>query len=331
MAICYTFHMVGLRRNNSWLLGFFLALVLALNSSNLAAQGNDDAAELEELLDSQGDETDVETEEEYALPVPAPAEEDSPVLNEADVDYVAPRETNEDLFLPVPSDQVGLPAISGVDERDDDAVPFYRAGELRYESNKDIPGAKPPITLHVGYGQRTFAAGSGVTEVQPGFGGGFHTRLLGGRPLGLPISLHADAAVMFTDVGTVSGLVEGEPREAVSVAETMYRFGLLAQLELSRRIILYGGVFYRLNEVRNSGGRSSNDNSIQGLNVAPLVGALAVREISFGLGAEWDFYVVPFGSLGIRGWYEPGLIVGSLSYSFDFVRPKRGAMNFEFD
>ena len=314
---------------------FAAALALGLSSINNATAANDDAAELEELLDDAGEETEVETEEEYALPVPQSAEEDSPTLSEADQGALSPGDrSSEDLFLPVPSDQVGLPAVEG--EATEDFMPFYKAGDVRHES-KDSGFRKPGWTLFGGYSMKTYTTDI-IKEAKNGLILGTHFRIFGWDFFRMPLSLHVLASVNFVSLDDVKIIVleAGVERElaAQSVKERTYRVGGLLEWEFSRRIQAYGGLYKQVSEVEAKGASIVDPNQatgFRGISASSVTDTLREDIINFGVGLNWDFYVIPHASFGLRAWMEPRYFAMMLTFTAEPVPRNRNSLNFEWD
>lgn len=324
--------MVGKSRTAFFFWVFFLSLAsVAIPEGAFAQRSSADAEELEQLLDKEGEDIDVETEEEYALPVPAAAEENSPVLNEADADRASPSDRNQDLFLPVPSDQAGLPAVAG--EEDEDFSPFYRAGEMRYENNK-AGYNKPAYSIFGGGGVRSYTV-AGVEPVRSGFEVGVNLRFLNGTLLKMPLSMHFYGSVSFISINTMYGVSEGRNITVVGVQDTTYRAGLMLELELSRRVQLFGAIYQRQNIVSNEYAHTDTIDPLIGdytrTRAGPVTGPLLIRQITGGIGAQWDFYVVPYASLGLRGWLEPGYASLTMVFSLEPRPRNRNSLNFEWD
>lgn len=301
----------------------------------VAASSSSNSDELEELLDANGDETQVETEQEYALPVPKSAEENAPTLSEADQGPINPGDRNsEDLFLPVPSDQVGLPAVEG--EASDDFMPFFRAGDVRHDSTESRY-RKPGFTMFGGVSGKQYAT-SVVGGTQQGLEIGLNGRILGWSLFRMPMSLHALGAITFTSLNdvtqkdmlltTTSGTTFVRDVTANSVKERLYRVGPMLEWELSRRFQLFGGVFKYFNEFNTSGANYPEPSGTVGapptfipVDANVVLSQLKENRFTFGGGIEWDFYVIPHASFGLRGWLEPRYASLTLTFSAE-PRPR---------
>lgn len=322
-------------------LRFFIcaaALVAVLSTINGFAAPSDDSEELEQLLNEDSDQTEVESEEEYALPVPQSSEAESPVLSEGDPDALSPEgRSTEELFLPVPSDQVGLPGVEG--ETEEDFLPFTRAGDVRHET-ADMGYRKPGWTLFAGYAMKSYEVV--VPNSMPGVEVGTHIRLLSGELFSLPMSLHAFGAVTFTSLGDIKGTaVFNNAERTVTVPEVQdrtYRVGALLELQLSRRFQLYGGVFkvFSEQEITNRTRKAhyfdaNNNNAQVDVSAGPIYDKIDDDRFTPGVGLQWDFYVVPHASLGLRAWAEVRYITVLLTFSAEPVPRNRNSLNFDME
>ncbi len=305
------------------LLGITVALLGNLPVSY--AQSDRTADELEELLNEEGDEIEVETEEGLGFPVPDPDEEESPVLGEIGQGPSGPGAAEEDLFLPVPSDQVDAPFLPGGGGRGHEGsfLPFYQAGDLRHSSstNEDIL-RKPGTALWVGYALKDYATRL-IKNFQNGFEVGLSTRIWRSSFLSPRLSVHLFGAATFINLEDVT--YRGDL--FVNNKDKTFRLGGLVEWELSRQIALFGGAGRYSTDI-TTGGVRAND-SINYVPAGSVLRRLDADPIFFGVGAQWDFHVQPQGSIGLRSWVELGYTSLLLTFTVEPVPRRQVALNYD--
>lgn len=303
------------------LLGITAALLGNLPVSY--AQSDRTADELEELLNEEGDEVEVETEEDFALPVPTPEEEQSPVLDEIDQGPLAPSEATEDLFLPVPSDQVGVPSVN--ENYEDDFSPFYRAGDVRHSTSTDEDILRKPGTvLWVGYANKEYTTNL-LPDVQNGLEVGLSARLWRTTLFSLPFNFHVFGAVTYINL---DDLVDGGTTFVDNVDLTI-RLGGLIEWEISRRIQLFAGAGKYFTEISTQGALFGGQ--LQDFPAGATLKKVDEDPFFIGVGAQWDFHVRPHGSLGLRGWAEVGYVSFLLTFTMEPIPKRRVSLNYDLD
>lgn len=304
------------------LLGITAALLGNLPVSY--AQSDRTADELEELLNEEGDEVEVETEEDFALPVPTPEEEESPILDEIDQGPLAPSEATEDLFLPVPSDQVGVPSVQ--EDGEEDFSPFYRAGDVRHSqaTNEDLL-RKPGFVLWGGYVNKAYTTNL-LPDPEAGLEIGMSARIWRTSLFSLPFNLHVFGAATFISISEIidRGL------QFVNNKDLTLRFGGLIEWELSRRISLFAGAGKYFTEISTDGAliQGSIDETVS---AGPTLNKIDEDPFFVGVGAQWDFHVRPHGSLGLRLWAEPGYVAALLTLTMEPIPRRRVSLNYQMD
>lgn len=302
-----------------------LGLLLALSSASQQgfAQSDRAADELEDLLNEGGDEVEVESEEDFALPVPAPSETNSPVLDEIDQGPLTPSDATEDLFLPVPSDQVGLPSVEETVE--EDFSPFYRAGDVRHsDASSESLVRKPGTAVWLGYATKQYSTNL-LPNSQNGLEVGISGRLWRSSIFSMPLNFNLFAAATFI---SLDDLVD-RGFTFVGNKDLSIRVGGMIEWEISRRIQLFVGAGKYFTEVSTKGALIN-----EAITEVPSGATLAKVDedpLFVGVGAQWDFHVVPHGSIGARAWAEPGYISLLLTFTVEPIPRNRNSINYDYN
>jgi hypothetical protein len=108
------------------------------------------------------------------------------------------------------------------------------------------------------------------------------------------------------------------------VKDNITHFGGLLEVGVGRRFSLFGSLLRRghtLSSDRIEGGQFES--------IDAFTNIISNEGWKFGVGAQYDFYVIPHGSLGIRGHVEVDMALVALTMALEPQPRKR--MKFGFD
>ncbi len=191
----------------------------------------------------------------------------------------------------------------------------YSQASLDSANSAKIGGEldRPPFSLMLGYGSRSY----GNTLVPQRINNvdfGVNIRLL---RAGSMFSLNGNASFAWGAIGNVGA--------ALQVSDFTTRFGLFAEMDFTRRFSLLGGLFRRTNVIKTLvAPDSSHANDLTGL-------ILHNPAYSIGAGAQYEIYVIPHGSLGVRAYMERDYYTVSLVVSMEPRPRSRNSINYGFD
>ena len=108
-----------------------------------------------------------------------------------------------------------------------------------------------------------------------------------------------------------------------NVQDLNYHMGFTGELALGRKFQLYLSLLRRSNKVSadRSPGTSPDIKELAYVNEDPIM--------QFGAGAQYDFYIIPHGSIGLRLFVEPN--IGYLALTFQMEPAPRKKFNLNYD
>lgn len=226
-----------------------------------------------------------------------------PVGNpENNVNQVNRAAENDDIFLPTPAVQdnvnyapLGTPVSSRTSAEDND----WRLGMNN----------RPAFSLQVGGLVRNY--GNDLVEgnkIGVSIGGSWRV-----FNIAQTVFLHAYASASLIRVGDVGPYP--------SVQDITLHMGPMLEVGIGRRLSLYGSLLRRSNTI--SAGQSNFKNP----DYLRYVDEPTAWQLGFG--AQWDFYVVPHGSLGARVHLEKDMALFYLTMAIEPVPRKRMSLNYE--
>jgi len=173
---------------------------------------------------------------------------------------------------------------------------------------------RPIFSMHAGIANKSYI-NSEVKGRITGPSAGFSIRALS---LGQTVFLHAYAGYSWFNVGdviSVSGVKDGQ-----------LQYGGILEFGVGRRFSLYGSLLRRQSQVSTEGASATSSAE---RNVDDLENVGDPGTFYLGAGAQWDFYVIPHGSLGLRAHMETDLFMLTLSMAMEPQPRKRLNLNFD--
>ncbi|RZA05613.1 MAG: hypothetical protein EOP11_12410, partial [Proteobacteria bacterium] len=234
------------------------------------------------------------TANDDALPDPA----GSPARNANQVNRQA---ESDDIFLPTPAVQdnvnyapLGTPVSSRSTNEDND----WRMGMNN----------RPAFSFQIGGVARNYGnelvTGNKIGGIVAG-----SVRVLN---IAQTVFLHAYASATYISVGDVG------PYPAVK--DFTLHVGPMIELGIGRRLSLYGSFLRRSNTITANEGLYKNPAFLEYIDEPTA--------FQLGFGAQWDFHVVPHGSLGARVHLEKDLAMFLLTMAIEPTPRKRLSLNY---
>jgi hypothetical protein len=247
--------------------------------------------------------------DEENLPAPSLGDEDLPppaleTQRQSVRNQVNPDGTDDDIFLPTPATQ--------------DNVNYAPLGSP--VSNRNIIDAdwrlgmdnRPVFSLHGGVGVFNYPS-EAVAENRSGATVGASIRLLN---IAQTIFLHAYGSYSWTKLGIVGPFSE--------VKDTVQHLGGLIEIGIGRRLSLFGSLLRRNHTLK-----TSEDASGQFGKIDNYANQIVNDGWKLGVGAQYDFYVIPHGSIGIRAHVEQDMGLVALTMALEPKPKKRLSLNFQ--
>lgn len=136
--------------------------------------------------------------------------------------------------------------------------------------------------------------------------------------LGQTVFIHALLQFAWFSVGDVLSVA--------NVKDEQMQYGGLFEVGIGRRLSLYASLLRRQSRVSAD---KVGVTDVSSQNVADLENVGSRPEFQFGAGAQWDFYVIPHGSMGARLHIEPDLFMVTLAVSMEPQPKKKLSLNFD--
>ncbi len=230
-----------------------------------------------------------------------------------------------------PEDDVFLPAPSGPGNYNDVAIPTsptVGGGVSQYEASdwESAMSKRPIFSLYLGIAQRSYpdssvplldpnggsTGQSKILDPVRGYNVGASIRVLN---LGQTIFLHVYGSASFFKLGDV-GNYEG-------IKDFTLNYGPMVEIGLGRRISIFGSLLQRSNNLTGGllAGRGTEPTHLNGIGEDSTVRP--------GLGLQYDFHVIPYGSMGLHAHAEPNLIYLTLAFSMEPAPRRRMQLNFD--
>jgi hypothetical protein len=230
-----------------------------------------------------------------------------PSMNGESSDNVVNTENpSDDIFLPAPQASGESADYTPLTTSTAPAVSVEENGDWRYGWNK-----RPIFTAHAGMGIFNYPV-TNVKENIPGANLGVSVRVFS---LGQTVFLHGYASYSWVNVGGVGPFFE--------VKDSVTHIGAMLEIGIGRRLSLFGAILNCNHTLR-----SSNDASGEFGNVNNYAPTLASEGWKPGVGLQYDFYVVPHGSLGLRAYVEQDMSLLALTMSVEPAPRKKLSLNF---
>lgn len=222
---------------------------------------------------------------------------------------------------PPEEDNVFLPTPAVQDDTNFSAPlsPSYSGNAQSTVDNGDWKtgmNTRPTFSLYLGLATRNFAATTiGSSTTRSGPTAGFSIRMF---DLGQTVFLHGYIDAMNIKIGDVS---TGSATTIVSGANVFsHRYGGLLEVGVGRRISLFGTLLHHSDLLTCD----PADLERQGRpELSHYAGLSNPPGWDIGVGIQYDFHVIPHGSLGIRGHAERDLYTVTFSLSLEPQPRKR--------
>lgn len=225
-------------------------------------------------------------------------------IQEKNANQVNRRNEEDDIFLPTPAVQDNVnyaPLGSPVSTR------------TRWEDNDWYLGMqnRPAFSLQVGVASRNY-----LSELVPARKQG-PSVAASWRAFNIAqtVFLHAYASASFFNVGDVAYYQ--------NVKDFTLHFGPLLEVGIGRRLSLYASFLRRSNTLS-----SAPEEPGMPHNEGWLTYVDEPASFRPGFGLQWDFYVIPHGSLGVRGHFEQDYAVVYLTMAIEPKPSRRLNLNF---
>lgn len=294
------------------------ARFLLISCAVLAAYSGREAAAEDDLPPPAGFEEEVEPGPQMGMdddvPAPSLGDEDLPDPSVSgpmsDEFRVNREELGDEVYLPAPvtQDTVSFdPATARVVAPTTVTTDYWRTSLAE----------RPVFSLLVGGAFRNYPSIL-VEDRKGGVTAGVNLRLLN---IAQTVFLHAYAGATYFkvgDVGTGSNYFR-------NVRDLTYHIGPMLEIGLGRRFSLFGTFFRRSNYLTAEPplpGETQSD-----IRVLEFIGEPTVYK--FGLGAQWDFYVIPHGSIGVRGYVEQDFGYVALTMALEPAPAKKFSLDFQ--
>lgn len=237
----------------------------------------------------------------------------SPSLGEEEIrNQVNNPTVEEDVFLPPPAAQGAADYSSPI------AMPASgqrSAADFNDADWRNTMNDRPAFTFDMGLVSRTFGT-TAIPDSKTGMAAGASYRVAN---LGQTVFLHAYAGIAYTKLGDVVSFR--------NVREVLYHFGGMLEVGVGRRLSLLGGLMFRENDLKADEYKQEIDGYIRPNPMTQLARVGESRSLKLGLGGQYDFYVIPHGSLGVRGYVEQDMIYVGLTMSMEPAPRKRASLS----
>lgn len=238
-----------------------------------------------------------------ALPEPSIGKE-----AESPKNVVNHTETTEDnIFLPSPSggEDIGTAPLGG-------------GSSAASVDNTDWKGglsSRPTFTLMGGIASRNYGTSLVPTNIT-GYSTALSARVM---ELGDTLFLHGLAGFTYFPVGQVGGYAD--------LHDKTYHLGGMLELGLGRRFSIFASAMMRWNNLTFAPVKSAAEAAQRDNQQLRFVGE--AKGLRLGLGVQYDFYVIPHGSLGVLARYEKDIGYVMLTMAMEPAPPKRLSLNFD--
>lgn len=211
---------------------------------------------------------------------------------------------DDDIYLPTPagSSADSAPVI----------LPYDNRVSVQNDGWDSITKNRPVFSLSVGLASRSYPT-TRVPDRITGYNFGLSYRLF---DLGQTIFLHAYGDLSFYNLGDVNGFPD--------VKDTTLHYGPMVEIGVGRRISLFGSLLRRSNSIKTGVNRSGGNPPL-----SALAGIGEDASWKLGIGAQYDFYVIPHGSIGIRAHVEQDIFLAVLTMAIEPKPREKLDLNFE--
>ncbi|NUM88861.1 MAG: hypothetical protein HUU37_06640, partial [Bdellovibrionales bacterium] len=134
--------------------------------------------------------------------------------------------------------------------------------------------------------------------------------------------------VFLHGLGSVSWFRIGPVRDYAEVKDLTYHLGGMVEFAFGRRFSVFGGITRRWNDISSDTPSEAVKNTTNQPASVQLANIGEEARLKIGIGAQWDFHVIPHGSLGARIYGEKDYALLSLVMAIEPVPRKRMSMNY---
>lgn len=238
---------------------------------------------------SLGDETD-------SLPPPGQ------MINEENAKNQVNRPVEDDeVFLPTPTAQENINYAPMVQPR----LESRSETDWRYGLDR-----RPIFSLHGGAAVYNYPS----LAVEPNRTAGTVGASVRLYDIAQTVFLHAYGSFGWVSLGNVGPFPK--------VKDTVLHFGPMIEVGLGRRISVFGSLFRRSHTLDSDPAISGGFTSVEGYT------DLLNEGWKLGVGVQYDFYIIPHGSIGIRGHIEQDMALVALTMALEPKPRKRMNLNF---
>ncbi|MCO5144299.1 MAG: hypothetical protein M9962_14520 [Oligoflexia bacterium] len=212
---------------------------------------------------------------------------------------------DDDIFLPTPVDANNTYSAPVI-------LPYDNRVYVQRDDWYSITRNRPVFSLSGGVASRNYPT-TAIPDRVTGYNVGVSYRFF---DLGQTVFLHAYAGLSFFSLGDVNGFPD--------VRDTTLHYGPMLEVGIGRRLSLFGTFLRRSNSIEtgvNRGGANPPLSALRG------IGEEAIWKL--GVGAQFDFYVIPHGSLGLRAQIEQDVYQVVLTMAIEPRPRERLDLNFE--
>ncbi len=213
--------------------------------------------------------------------------------------------SDDEIFLPTPNVDnnvnyapVGAPAPH-VTEEDLD---------WRYSTS-----SHPPFSLYLGSGVKSYVNNNVSSTYNFGWMIGAGYRVIN---LGQTLFLHAVFRYSNYSLGNVGSVPQ--------VSDSTMEYGGMLEFAFSRRFSLFGTLIARQSVVSAQSPAAGDTENLSDIN-----GIGMPRTFYLGMGGQYDFYVIPHGSIGLHVELSQGLYVFTLAMSMEPTPAKKLSLSFD--
>lgn len=248
--------------------------------------------------------------DEENLPAPSLGGEELPeptleAQRKSSKNQVNPSDEKDDIFLPTPTVQDNVnyaPLGSPVSNR--------TLGDSDWRMGMDN---RPIFSLHSGMAVFNYPS-EAVQENRGAVTVGASIRVLS---IAQTVFLHAYGSYSWAKLGTAGPFS--------NVGDTVQHLGGLIEVGIGRRISLFGSLLLRNHTLKGILNPNATLNS--GTNLDTFT--LANDGWKLGVGIQYDFYIVPHGSIGLRAHVEQDMGLLAIAMAIEPTPRKRLSLNFQ--
>jgi hypothetical protein len=262
--------------------------------------------------------------EDNDTPAPSLGDQDLPAPNggpaEKNSNQVNRSNAPDNIYLPTPAgnNDINYAPVGSLNSSAD-----YSGSSDEWKQGLST---RPIFSLSAGVASRNYATVL-VPNAATGYGVGMSIRLF---DVGQTVFVHGLVDVHFITVGDIAPGKAGPTYS--NLRDKTYHLGGMLEIGLGRRFSLFGTLMRRWNTISYDA-PSGDDSHIQAVlaqrDPAQLQFIGEVPSIRPGIGGQYDFYVIPHGSMGVQARLEQDFVYVGLTMSLEPAPRKKMSLNFE--